>query len=77
MVHPKCGMLLMWIMQWSDWADDNVRIIHDAGMEDWFYDISSGRLGWENRENDFIKSFNDFLTAEKTLRVDYKEYVIE
>jgi hypothetical protein len=63
-VCPKHGMLLAWIMQYSDWQEDNIRMINDASDEEYCYDISEN---WKNREEDFVKGFNEFVNEDERI----------
>lgn len=68
-VFPKHGMILAWIIQYSEWQGDNIRMVSDAGEEDFYYEICEN---WKNRELDFVEGYNEFIEDSDEL----KQYMI-
>lgn len=57
----KHGLLVAYILQYSDWLGDNVKMISDgSGLNERYYEITSN---WKDRTDDFINDFN--ITLEK------------
>ncbi len=57
-VSPTIGMIIAWVIQYSDWRGDKIRILDDSGGEDEFYEICEK---WKNREDDFITEYRQFI----------------
>lgn len=59
-MNPTHGMILAWILQYSNWQGDSIRMINDTSTEteDMFYEI---RKNWKNREDDFIKGYREYI----------------
>jgi len=62
----KHGLLMAYIMVYTSWEGENVRIVHDgSGLNDEYQEIAhSGK--WKNKADDFIKDFN--ITLEEELK---------
>lgn len=57
-MNPTHGMILAWILQFSEWNGDNIKMINDSSDEDMFNEI---RSNWKNREDDFIKGYLEYI----------------
>ncbi len=57
-VFPSHGMILAWILQYSDWKGDNIRMVNDAEEGDYYFEICEN---FKNREIDFVDGFNEFI----------------
>jgi len=66
-MFPEHGLILAYLMHYSDWNGDNIRMIDDTNSDtaDYFDNILDN---WKNREDDFINEYLEFVKDEEHLK---------